>query len=103
MPAKSLRAALLSLVLVAGLALACVSSSSVMQSWVGKSSSELITAWGAPDKTAALDGGASAMTWVTVSGNQYGVATCRRTFVADVQGVVRRWSYSGCPRLQRRW
>lgn len=103
MVAKSRRTIFLAFVLVAGLALACVTSSSVMQSWVGKSSSELIAVWGAPDNTARLENGSSAMTWINVFGNQQGVGTCRRTFVADASGVVSRWSYTGCPRFQRKW
>ena len=68
----------------------------IMQSWVGKTSNELLTSWGAPDSTAPLDDGGRVLTWVGVEGDSSGVRTCRRSFTVDRQGVVSGSSYSGC-------
>lgn len=77
----------------------CVSTKSVMASWVGSSIDDVTAAWGAPEsKMVRADGGAT-YTWTTIGSNQYGVVQCRQTLVTDSQGKVVNWSFAGCPRF----
>lgn len=75
----------------------CVSLSETMRSWVGKSESELLSRWGAPDSSARTDDGKKVLTWKTLwtdsSGN---LETCRQSFTIGTDGKVERWAYSGC-------
>lgn len=68
-----------------------------MESWVGYSSEDLISTWGAPDSVMELDNGKKVLTWITYWNYQQYVYTCRRTFTTDSYGVVEKWSYNGCP------
>ena len=87
---------------VLGMSLAIVSwgcittAGRIMRSWEGKTSDELISKWGAPDSSASLDDGSRVLTWITVSGDESGVNTCRQSFTINSEDVVSRWSYSGC-------
>jgi hypothetical protein len=81
----------------------CVTTQSVMQSWVGKPASELISNWGSPDSVSRLDDGRTVYTWVTISGDQSGVHQCRQSYTASAEGIIERWSFNNCPRLQRKW
>jgi len=82
---------------------ACVSTSTVMKSWVGKPESDLLSTWGSPDSSRRLDDGRVVHTWTTMWNDQYKVHTCRKTFTIATDGTVERWSFSDCPRWQRRW
>lgn len=86
-------------ILMIGLALAgCVSTSDLMKSWVGKPESRLLEKWGAPDSSTRSNG-RHIMTWKNTYTNRYGgnASTCRATFIADKNGVIKKWSYSNCP------
>jgi hypothetical protein len=80
----------------------CVSTSSVMSSWVGKPESELLSSWGSPDSSRRLDDGRVVHTWTTMWNDQYSVHTCRQTFTVSSTGTVERWSHNGCSRWQRK-
>lgn len=75
----------------------CVSLSEVMQSWVGKSESELLSRWGAPDTSAQAGDGKRVLTWKNIWNDGYGnLYTCRKSFTIGTDGKVERWSYAGC-------
>lgn len=75
----------------------CVARSQIMDSWVGKSESELVSAIGAPDNVFETNDGKKVLTWKTVSGDKNGVGTCIRSYTVDQGGIIERWSYQGCP------
>jgi hypothetical protein len=75
----------------------CVSLSDVMSSWVGKSESELLSRWGAPDSSAQTGDGKRVLTWKNIWSNGYGnLYTCRKSFTIGSDGKVERWSYASC-------
>jgi len=90
----SLLISLISLVLFG-----CTTTKSVMKSWVGHPIDDVVAAWGAPDSRMARTDGGAVYTWITVSGNQYGVQQCRQSFTTNAESVVTGWSYNNCPRL----
>jgi len=78
---------------------ACTTTDSIMSSWVGTSIDEFIAANGAPDSRISTSDGGRVYTWTTFGSNQYGgVSQCRQTFVTDARGIIRSWSYNGCPK-----
>lgn len=70
-----------------------------MQTWVGSTESQLLQAWGAPDRTQTLADGSKVDTWVDTwnssSGQRY---QCRKTFSVAPSGEVTKWSFTGCPK-----
>ncbi len=82
----------------AALALAVFSACAtraLMNNWVGKPESQLLAAWGAPDKHAALADGGKTDTWVT----QSLLHDCERTFTVNPKGTIVGWTYNDCPVL----
>ena len=79
----------------------CTSMDTVMQSWVGNHIDDVTASWGAPESRIPRSDGGYTYTWTTLSSNQYGVHQCRQSFVTDPEGIIFRWSYSGCPRFVR--
>lgn len=75
----------------------CITTAEIMKPWIGKSNQELLLSWGAPDGIAEIDDGKKVLTWKTIWSDDYGVHTCRKSFIIDVDGKIKRWSYSGCP------
>jgi hypothetical protein len=74
--------------------------SSGMNAWVGRSADELISALGAPKRTAKLSDGGRVLTWETQTSTNAGEATiCVRNFTVSKENTVLRWSASGCPDL----
>jgi hypothetical protein len=81
--------------------LACATSrSDAMESWVGTNEAELLSSWGAPDKSVELHDGSRVHTWVTewtyYIGGRSRQATCRESFTVGAESLVERWSYNGC-------
>src|SRR5262245_47935157 len=85
--------------LVVGACLACTTTDSAMNSWVGHPADDLVALWGAPDSRISLENGGAVYTWISVSQNHYGVTQCRQSFNVDSKGVITGWSYSGCPKV----
>jgi hypothetical protein len=88
------------LIAIAVLASSCVTTSTVMRSWVGKSETELLTEWGAPYASQKLNDGRTVHTWRTIWGKRENFRTCLQTFTISAGGEVEKWSYKGCARLQ---
>jgi hypothetical protein len=91
------------LVAIAVSATSCITTSSYMKSWVGKSETELLANWGAPDSSRKLDDGRVIHTWRTIWGGRDKVHTCRQTFAISANGEVESSAYNGCARLQPKW
>ena len=73
----------------------CASTKSVMKGWLGRTESELVSAWGAPDTSLDTRDGVRALTWEKRWG-QYGQNTCRKSFTVNASGTIISYSYSGC-------
>ena len=84
------------LVAIAVSAIACVSTTSLMNSWIGKSESELLSSWGAPDTSRKMDDGRVIHTWKSLWGKRNNVRTCRKTFTISTAGKVEGAAYNGC-------
>lgn len=67
-----------------------------MSSWLGKSESELLMRWGAPDTSIRTEDGKKVLTWKDVWSDRYNVYTCRKSFTIGSDGKVERWRYDGC-------
>ncbi len=91
------------LVAIAVSATSCITTSSTMESWVGKPESELLSIWGLPDSSRKLDDGRVIHTWKTIGGKRNSVRTCRQTFTISTNGKVEHWGYKGCGRWQPTW
>lgn len=75
----------------------CTTLKEVMTSWEGSSADDLLSAWGAPDSTIQLDNGGKVLTWTTFEGGgDYPIKTCRKSFTVNSEGIIEKWSYSGC-------
>lgn len=82
---------------------ACASVGSLAQAnkvWVGRPLSEIISAWGPPAQSFAAEGGGSIHSWSMVIVRRRRSEECRRSLLADEEGVIRRWLYDTCPRPQ---
>lgn len=75
-----------------------------LEGWVGKSIDDVVAAWGAPANTQPLPSGSVAYQWRWtgetrlvdgLSGATAVTAWCNTTFLADREGVVRRWQWEG--------
>lgn len=86
---------------------ACVHRLSTdMNVWVGKDESALVSALGAPNRTADLPNGQKVYTWVTSwntsgQGERPVMADCNRSFTLG-GGHVLSWSAHGCPGVYTR-
>ena len=87
-PSSIMRASVV-LVAIAASATSCVSASLVMNSWVGKSESELLSSWGSPDSRQKLDDGRVIYTWRNVWTSYENIRTCRKNFTISSEGDTR--------------
>lgn len=98
-----MRKLLLALVVVVA-ASGCVHRlSSDMNPWVGRPAGALVSKWGAPNRSAELADGRTAMTWVRSwntadQGRDPVIQECERTFTVAAGKVV-SWSANGCPSI----
>ena len=90
------------LVAIAVSAISCVSTTSLMDAWIGKTESELLSSWGSPDSSRKMDDGRVIHTWKSVWGKRNSVRTCRQTFTISTNGKVERASYKGCAKWKPR-
>jgi uncharacterized protein YcfL len=88
-------ASILMLFLIVG----CTTPTAVMQSWVGKQESDLISSWGAPDSMVELKDGTKVCTWKRVWTDNYGVHQGRQSFTINAEGKVIKWSYENMPAI----
>jgi hypothetical protein len=80
----------------------CITTASVMQSWVGQHESKLVSKWGAPDSVVTLQDGSKVYTWIRIRGDASGVHQGRQSFTVDANGKITYWSYENMPRFQRK-
>lgn len=75
-----------------------------LESWKGRTTSDLFDEWGPPTETFDLPNGRKMYTWsdtrgasaVAVGHSIYGVPIgCKITFTVDTHGQVRDWRYQG--------
>ena len=73
----------------------CTTPGAIMQSWVGKQESDLISEWGAPDSVAELKDGTKVLTWKRKwdDNKQEG----RQSFTINAEGKVTNYSYENMP------
>jgi len=72
----------------------------VNQAWIGRPLDELVVAWGPPVQSFQAEEGGSIHSWSMVIVKRRRSEECRRSLLADAQGVIRRWLYDTCPRQQ---
>lgn len=77
-------------------AAACVTrTSTVMNSWLGKSETDLVSSWGAPERSLNLTDGGKVLTW-TKDREAAGIRFhCEYTFTVSPLGSVTRWNTAG--------
>lgn len=66
-------------------------ASTTLGSWVGHGEAELVSQWGAPDRSLELKDGSRVLTW-----ERNGRNGCIPSFTVDSSGVVRNWSHRNC-------
>lgn len=81
----------------------CTTPKAVMESWVGKHESDLISNWGAPDSMLQLKDGTKVYTWRRVWSDNSGIHQGRQSFTIDAEGKVIKWSYENMPVILRNW
>ena len=63
-----------------------------LQQWVGRSETELINAWGVPDKSQLLSQGGQVLEYDTRDGKN---VTCSTLFTSNLTGTIERYSFRG--------
>lgn len=87
--------------LVAALLLAACGGTKAYQSYVdaflGQSAGQLYAVWGAPERSAPIPSGGTAVTFVTNVDNtvRWGLQYCETTFILDASGIAREASFKG--------
>ena len=77
----------------------CVTTKTVMESWMEHEVSELVSSWGAPHSALNTRDGKRVLTWESHWG-KYGRKTCRKSFTVNRYGKIISWSYRDCPPWQ---
>ena len=76
----------------------CISYDRFMQSWIGKTESEVIKDWGKPDVTNTFENGETIHTWIhseiTQSGSPF---TCQKSVTVNHTHTITRGMSRGCP------
>lgn len=80
----------------------CTTPGAIMQSWVGKQESDLISEWGAPDSVAELKDGTKVCTWKRIWSSENRVRQGRQSFTINAEGKVIKGSYDGMPSVMRK-
>lgn len=75
----------------------CMTTSKIMESWIGSSEESLLASWGSPDLSTNLDNGQKVYTWKRIWSNSYGTHQGRQTFTISPSGTVTKWSYENMP------
>ena len=85
--------------LVAGFAAGCGDGGyqQYVNGFLGKTSDALYVTWGAPNRSAPLPNGGTAVTFVTNVQNtvRWGLQYCETTYILDAQGIAREASFKG--------
>jgi hypothetical protein len=76
----------------------CVSTKSVMESWMGSHIDDAVASWGAPESRISRSDGGYTYTWETLSASQYSVSECKQTLTTNERGIIVSWAYRGCPK-----
>ena len=93
------------LVSLCGLLAACANTLPLRlanEVWIGRALDELVAVWGPPAQSFKADDGGSIHSWSMVIVKRRRSEECRRSLLADSQGVITRWLYDNCPRPQPR-
>ena len=77
-------------VVLAVCAAACVRMSTIMQSWVGATDADVVSQWGAPDRSIRLADSSRVLTW-----DRHG---CTQSLTVNRTGRIVGWSTTGCPK-----
>lgn len=68
--------------------------------WIGKSSDDLVRAWGSPTKTYDRKDGGEQLTWTWTQSDGPGLfpmyIQCTTNFIADKKGIIKEWDRDGC-------
>ncbi len=75
----------------------CISYDRFMQTWVGKTESELIKDWGKPDMTNTFDNGETIHTWIRSETSQSGPYTCQKSVTVNHAHTITKGTSRGCP------
>jgi hypothetical protein len=78
----------------------CTTTSSVMNSWVGRNINDVVQSWGPPTNQFS-GGGTTTYSWTNFWSNQYQINQCVQSFTVNSSGTITNFSYNNCPRLQR--
>jgi hypothetical protein len=63
-----------------------------LASWVGRSETELVRAWGVPSHSQLLSQGGEALEYVEHRGDE---AVCTTLFTSNILGVIQSWTWRG--------
>ncbi len=76
----------------------CISYDRFMQTWVGKTESELIKDWGKPDMTNTFENGETIHTWIhSETTSQTGPYTCQKSVTVNHAHTITKGTSRGCP------
>ena len=93
------RLPLTALALAGGLVAGCSNDSyqQYVNGFLGRTSDQLYVTWGAPNRSAPLPNGGTAVTFVTNVENtvRWGLQYCETTYILDPQGIAREASFRG--------
>jgi hypothetical protein len=64
----------------------------VLQQWTGRSETDLINAWGVPDRSQLLSQGGQVLQYDTRDKDK---VTCTTLFTSNLTGTIERWTYTG--------
>ena len=73
---------------------ACVNTSEVLNTWIGKSEDLLVSSWGIPTSTYKLNNGSKLIEYKRLTGIT-GQNHCTRTFTVNANGIVTNWRQTG--------
>ena len=74
----------------------CAQHSEPMKAWVGHSETELLSEWGAPDKSVTLDNGRTIHTWLNEHETRDSGTACKKNFVVNHYNIVTDENYRNC-------
>lgn len=75
---------------------------SEMERWIGHDENEIVSRWGAPERSADLPNGSKVLTWTqrwnsADSGDPPTMVTCNMSYTFSPAGKATAWSAMGCP------
>ncbi len=74
----------------------CAQHTERMEAGVGQTETELLSAWGAPDKSVTLDNGKTIHSWLNAHGTRDSGPTCKKTVVFNHYHRVTDQNHQNC-------